>query len=110
MRAISIIIVSLLGLALACVVEASPKLCPPEPTLAIPEHSDLQQACPTTDWTARARALGATDPRPASSGAEENLLCENGDRYAGENIFIHEFGHTILLGLKSAEPRFIDAL
>ena len=29
------------------------------------------------------------------SGAEENLLCFPGDPYPTENIFLHEFAHTI---------------
>lgn len=67
-----------------------------ENTLDIPEHSDLQKAFPQTDWNKRARGLGATVERPCVSGAEENLLGLPGDRYKGESILIHEFGHTVL--------------
>ena len=78
-----------------------------EVTTDIPEHSDLYTAFPNTDWDARARGLGATMARPASSAAEENLLCRAGDIYAGEDIFVHEFAHTIyLMGLKVADPNF----
>lgn len=66
-----------------------------EVTTDIPEHSDLYEAFPGTDWDTRARGLGATPVRPASTAAEENVLCYTSDRYRGENIFIHEFAHTI---------------
>jgi hypothetical protein len=78
-----------------------------EVTTDIPEHSDLNRAFPATDWNRRARGLGATRARPASSVGEENLLGYPGDRYRGESIFIHEFSHTILtLGLQEADPTF----
>ena len=66
-----------------------------ELTTDIPEHSDLNKAFPGTDWDKRARGLGATEHRPATSCAEENLLCYANDRYKGEDILIHEFAHTI---------------
>ncbi len=65
-----------------------------EVTTDMPEHSDLNEAFPGTDWDARARGLGATIARPLTSCGEENLLALNGDRYAGESILVHEFGHT----------------
>ncbi|MBL8679845.1 MAG: hypothetical protein JNK05_11800 [Myxococcales bacterium] len=82
-----------------------------EHTTDIPEHSDLNRVYPPTDWNARARGLAATAARPASSGAEENLLCEGDVRYPGESIFIHEFAHTIhLLAIAPYDPRFVAAL
>lgn len=66
-----------------------------ELTTDVPEHSDLNDAFPKTDWDARARGLGATIARPATSCAEENLLCYSDDRYSGEDILVHEFAHTI---------------
>jgi hypothetical protein len=78
-----------------------------EQTLDIPEHSDLQKAFPETDWNKRARGLGATLERPCISRAEENLLGLPGDRYKGECILIHEFGHTVLnFGLEVADKGF----
>ena len=65
-----------------------------EKTLDIPEHSDLQQVFPETDWNTRARGLGATLVRPTTSCAEENVLCYANDPYRGENI----------LGLMYADP------
>ena len=73
-------------------------------TTDVPEHSDLR---PRERWDRRARGLGATLARPATSCGEENLLCFPGDPYATENILIHEFGHTIHeFGLAAADPTF----
>ena len=66
-----------------------------ENTTDIPEYRDLPEAYPETDWDKRARGLGATMERPASSVGEENILGCEGDRYRGESIFIHEFAHTL---------------
>ena len=67
-----------------------------EVTTDIPEHSDLYEAFPSTDWNARARGLGATRVRPATSAAEENLLCYGDDVYRNEDILVHEVAHTVL--------------
>lgn len=73
-----------------------------EVTTDIPEHSDLT---PKEYWDSRARGLGATLSRPATSGAEENLMCYSStqDRYYGECIYVHEFSHTIHLGIKQSD-------
>lgn len=82
-----------------------------EQTLDVPEHSDLQKAFPATDWNKRARGLGATKERPAVSCGEENLLGLPGDRYKGESILIHEFGHTVLnFGMESVDKGFRQRL
>jgi hypothetical protein len=74
-----------------------------EQTLDIPEHRDLQEKFPQTDWNKRARGLGATKERPATSAGEENLLGLAGDRYKGESILIHEFAHTVFdMGIAEA--------
>jgi hypothetical protein len=78
-----------------------------EVTTDIPEHSDLNTAFPGTDWNKRCRGVGATRARPVCSGAEENLLQDDGDRYRGESILIHEFGHTMYtMGLAALDPQF----
>lgn len=83
-------------------------MAPTEQTTDIPEHSDLR---PKAYWDRRARGLGATASRPASSCAEENLLNLSGDRYANENILTHEFAHTIhLRGLNTIDPTFDSRL
>jgi hypothetical protein len=66
-----------------------------EVTTDIPEHSDLNEVFPQTNWDTRARGLGATKSRPATSCAEENVLCYPSDRYRNEDILIHEFAHSI---------------
>ncbi len=68
-----------------------------EVTTDIPDHADLNTAFPGTDWDARARGLGATLARPTSSAAEEMLMCVPvaRDGFAGENILVHEFSHSM---------------
>jgi hypothetical protein len=75
-----------------------------ELTTDIPEHATL---APKEKWDKRARGLGATASRPAVSGAEENLLKYPKDRYKGEDIFLHEFAHTIhVMAMERLEPGF----
>ena len=77
----------------------------------IPEHSDLNTEFPGTNWNTRGRGYGATVERPATTCAEENLLCYTNDRYKGENILVHEFAHTIhQLGLHFLYPGFDEQL
>lgn len=78
-----------------------------EVTTDIPEHRDLNTVFPQTDWNQCCRGVGATVVRPACSAAEENLLQLHDDRYRGESILIHEFGHTmVVMGLDSVDPKF----
>ncbi len=75
-----------------------------EMTTDVPEHSDLT---PKAYWDRRARGVGATTARPATSCAEENLLELPGDPYAAENILVHEFGHTVHeQGMSTVDPTF----
>jgi len=79
-------------------------MAPDEVTTDIPEHATLK---PKAYWDKRARGLGATKARPATSCATENLLGLEGDRYKGESILIHEFAHTIhLMGLNQVDRMF----
>ena len=79
-----------------------------EVTTDIPEHAYLT---PKAFWDERARGLGGTVQVPTASCAEENLLCYDNDKYRGEDIFIHEFTHSIhLLGLVFAYPNFQNDL
>lgn len=78
-----------------------------EVTTDVPEHADLNQAFPETDWNKRARGLGGTVARPATSCAEENLLCDATDPYVGENILVHELAHGMVnLGVVFADKTF----
>lgn len=65
-----------------------------EVTTDIPEHAFLK-ADTVTDWNTRARGLGGDREDPTTSCAEENVLCLEGDRYASEDILVHEFAHAI---------------
>lgn len=78
-----------------------------EKTTDVPEHADLQTAFPETNWDERARGLGGTVARPATSCAEENVLCEKSDRYLGENILVHELAHGMVnLGVVFVDKTF----
>lgn len=75
-------------------------MSPSEMTTDVPEQRKMT---PKDYWDQRARGLGG---RITSCG-EENLLNLRGDRYASENILIHEFSHCIHnQGLRSIDPRF----
>jgi hypothetical protein len=77
----------------------------------IPEHRDLYEAFPETDWNVRTRGIGGTLARPATSCGEENLLGYPSDRYHGETILVHEFAHTIVaLALSELDPSFVARL
>ena len=52
-------------------------------------------------WNSRARGMGGT----YTTGATENLLGYPGSVYYGENILVHEFGHSILSAIQSADPK-----
>lgn len=82
-----------------------------ERTTDVPEHADLYEAFPGTDWNVRARGLGGTVERPATSCAEENLLCDRTDPYVGENILVHELAHGMVnLGAVFADKTFARRL
>lgn len=77
-------------------------------TTDIPEHADLNRVFTKWDWNKRTRGVGATEARPVTSCGEENLLQYPVDRYHGECILIHEFGHTVLeMGIKYIDPSFL---
>lgn len=67
----------------------------PEYYMADPEKADRQNR--------RVRGYGGL--RLTSCG-EENLLNYDGDRYRGENIFLHEFAHCIHGTLRRLDPDF----
>ncbi len=76
-------------------------------TTDMPEHRDLYTQFPGIDWNNRARGVGATPQMPLLSIAEENLLCYTSDRWAGENILVHEFAHMVKnMGLDIVDPEF----
>lgn len=65
-------------------------MAPTEMTTDVPEQRHLKND-PKTNWDKRARGLGGK----LTSCGEENLLNLKGDRYARENILIHEFAHAV---------------
>lgn len=81
-------------------------MAPTEMTTDVPEQRHLKND-KKTNWDTRARGLGGK----LSSCGEENLLTLKGDRYAQENILIHEFNHAIhQQGLRLVDPTFNDRL
>lgn len=79
-------------------------MAPTEMTTDVPEHADLT---PAAYWNRRARGVGATLQRPATSCGEENLLELPGDPYGTENILVHEFAHTVHEhGMSVVDPSF----
>lgn len=81
-----------------------------EVTTDIPEHAFLANDT-LINWDERARGLGGTVEVPITTCAEENVLCYDFDPYHNEDIFIHEFAHTIhLMGLQHVYPDFNNQL
>ena len=84
-----------------------------EMTMDIPEYSKMKRPGaprdePVTqadrDYHAnRSRGLGGNP----TTGAEENLLGYPGTRYWGEHIFVHEFAHAMMTGLRDVEPDLV---
>jgi hypothetical protein len=72
-----------------------------EVTTDLPEYATL---APADMWNNRTRGVGATAARPVASAGEENLLGLAGDRYRGESILVHEFGHTLFdMGVRTLD-------
>jgi len=81
-----------------------------EMTMDIPEYARLKRpGAPEgepvnqldRDYHAnRSRGLGGNP----TTGAEENLLGYPGTRYWGEHIFVHEFAHAIMTGIRNVDP------
>ena len=81
-----------------------------EGTTDVPEHAMLA-ADTTLNWNLRARGLGGTVEDPLTSGAEENILAYQIDKYHAEDILLHEFSHAIhLIGIIQVEPDINDRL
>lgn len=76
-----------------------------EVTTDIPEYANLYSTNPGPDWDSY-RGIGATLGTPVTSGAEENLLCEQNDPYAGGNILVQVFGTSVELGLEAVDNTF----
>jgi alpha-glucosidase len=62
----------------------------------LPDFAHLYALYPGTDWRSRGRSFPGTIEIPTAAGAEENLLCLEGDRFAGQNLFVRDFARTML--------------
>ena len=75
------------------------------------EFTELYDQYPGTDWDRRGRSFPGTDLVPAFAGAEENLLCLEGDRYEGEDEFVRSFALTIKrFALEAVDPATVLAI
>ena len=82
-----------------------------EMTMDIPEYARMKRPGAPRDEPVnqedrdyhanRSRGLGGNP----TTGAEENLLGYPGTRYYGEHIFVHEFAHAIMTGLRDVDPK-----
>jgi hypothetical protein len=73
-----------------------------DPRLTDGERANYARIAAMTDqeyWNTRARGMGGR----MTSGAEENILGYPGTKYYGENIFVHEFSHGIMSGIRTAD-------
>ncbi|MCZ7534046.1 MAG: hypothetical protein M5U23_11710 [Acidimicrobiia bacterium] len=71
----------------------------------LPEFEELYELYPGTDWDRAARSFPGTDLIPLVAGAEENLMCLDDDRYAGEDPFVRDLAVAIRrFGMSSVDP------
>ncbi|HEX5973180.1 MAG TPA: hypothetical protein VFY85_14700 [Gemmatimonadaceae bacterium] len=73
-----------------------------DPRLTDGERANYARIAAMTDreyWNTRARGMGGR----LTSGTEENILGYPGTKYFGENIFVHEFSHGIMSGIRTAD-------
>jgi hypothetical protein len=77
-----------------------------ERAVDLPESRDLPHRYPEEDWDA-ARAYSATADRPLLTAPEENLACQAADTYPGQQVLVHELGHSVLdLAVRPRDPAF----
>jgi hypothetical protein len=62
-------------------------------------YADIARMTDREYWNMRTRGMGGT----YTTGAAENILGVPGTRYFGENILVHEFSHSILNALRTAD-------
>lgn len=75
----------------------------------VSEIPEYYRADPEEAARQNRRVRGYGGMRLISCG-EENLLNYEGDRYRGENIFLHEFAHSIHSNLRRLDPDFQSKL
>jgi hypothetical protein len=77
-----------------------------ERAVDLPEYRDLPERYPTENWDA-ARAYSATADRLLLTAPEENLACQTTDTYPGQQVLVHELGHSVLdLAVRPFDPTF----
>ena len=64
----------------------------------IPEFREIYEDNPGTDWIERVQGggLSGSDEHPTTAVWEGNLLCYTSDVFPDEDIFVHEFAHSVL--------------
>jgi hypothetical protein len=80
-----------------------------EVTTQIPEYKNLNSMFPMQNWD-RLRGVGATLQIPVSSVGEENLLCLQGDPFAGEQLLVQTFATGVLLAVEDVDSTFESRL
>lgn len=77
----------------------------------LPEFDELYSTHPGTDWNRLGRSFPGTEEIPIPAGAEENLLCLESDRYAGEDMFVRDFGWSMRrFGIAAVDPTLDRAI
>ncbi|PRQ03500.1 hypothetical protein ENSA5_15300 [Enhygromyxa salina] len=56
----------------------------------------------------KVRGYGASPLIPVQTCAEENVLCQTGDTYPNEDIFLHEFAHSMHWGMSEVYGKSFD--
>lgn len=78
-----------------------------EGTADVPEYGFREKPQDERDAiNAQTRGIGGQ----AASCGEENLMCLDGDRYPSESICVHEFAHTIGVGVYELDHGFGERL
>ncbi|HEY0314613.1 MAG TPA: glycoside hydrolase [Allosphingosinicella sp.] len=70
-------------------------------TCELKNYALIEAATDRDYWNRRSRGSGGV----LTAAGAENLLALPGDRYAGENILVHEFAHAILTAIEEADPK-----
>jgi hypothetical protein len=70
-------------------------------TCELKNYGLIEAATDRDYWNKRSRGSGGL----LTAAGAENLLALSGDRYAGENILVHEFSHAILTAIEEADPK-----
>ena len=82
-----------------------------ESILEVPGFEDLYRRYPGTDWRREGRWFPGTTDLPVVVGAEENLSCLEGDRFAGEDMLVKALAFAVRrFGLVEIAPELDRAI